>query len=58
MVASCLNIAPAITSGSVVVGSCGRYILVRLCSLALRIREMRRTSGAWSSTESKEVGWG
>ena len=28
-----------------------------LCSLDFRIGEMRRPSGAWSRTESKEVGW-
>jgi len=44
-------------SGKVVLDSCGWYIFVSSCSLALRIGEMRRPSGAWSSTESKEVGW-
>ncbi len=58
MVALCLHIAPAIAYRSVFVGSCGRYIFVSLCCLALRIGEMRRPSGAWSSNESKEVGWG
>ena len=57
MVALCRSIAPAIASGSVVVDSCGRYILLNFFSLAFRIGEMRRPSGAWSSTESGEVGW-
>jgi len=57
VVALCRSIAPAIASGSVVVDSCGRYIIASLCSLAFRIGEMRRPSGAWSSTESHEVGW-
>jgi len=49
--------APANASERVVVVSCGRNMFVSLCSLAFRIGEMRRTSGAWISTESKEVGW-
>jgi len=48
---------PAITSGRVVVDSCGRYIIVSLCSLAFRIGEMRRPSGAWRSTESLDAEW-
>jgi len=56
MVALCRSIAFAIASGSEVVDLCGRCIIVGLCSLAFRIREMRRPSGAWSSTEFKEVG--
>jgi len=55
--ALCRSIAPAIASASVVVDSCGRYIIASLCSLAFRIGEVRRPFGAWSSTESKEVGW-
>jgi hypothetical protein len=39
------------------VNSCGWYIIVSLFSLAFWIGEMRRPSGAWSGTESKEVGW-
>ena len=57
MVALCLSIAPAIASGSVVVDYCGRYIIASLFSLAFRIGEMRRPSGACNSSESKEVGW-
>ena len=57
VVALCRSIAPAIASWSVVVGSCWRYINVSFCSLAFRIEEMRSPSGAWSSTDSKEVGW-
>ena len=49
--------APANDSGRVVVVPCGRYMFVSLCSLAFMIGEMRRPSGAWSSTESKEAGW-
>jgi hypothetical protein len=37
--------------------TCGRYIFVSLCNVAFVRREMRSPSGAWSSTESKEVGW-
>ena len=37
--------------------SCGWYVFEGLRSLALGIVEMRRPSGAWSSTESDEVGW-
>ena len=44
-------------NGRVVVDSCGRCIFVSLCIMAFRIGEMRRPFGAWSSTESKEVGW-
>ena len=43
--------------GKVVMNSCGWYMFVSFCNMALRIGEMRRPSGAWSSTESKEVGW-
>ena len=57
MVALCRSIATAIASGSVVVDFGGRYIFVSLCSLAFKIGEMRRPSGAWSITESKEVVW-
>ena len=56
MVAVCRSMASASASGRVVVETCGRYIFVSLCNLALRIGKMRRPSGAWSSTESKEVG--
>ena len=44
-------------SGKVDLVSCGWYMFESLRSLALGIVEMRRPSGAWSSTESKEVGW-
>ena len=43
--------------GKVVLDSCGWYMFVSLCSLALKLGETRRPSGAWSSTESMEVGW-
>ena len=43
-------------SGQVDLVSCGWYMFVSLCSLALVIVEMRRPSWAWSSTESKEAG--
>ena len=42
--------------GKVVVDSCGWYIFVSLCNLAFMIGEIRRPSGAWSSTESREMG--
>ena len=57
MVALCRSIAPAIASEGVVMYSCGRYIIVSLGSLAFMIGAMRRPFGAWSCTESKEVGW-
>ncbi len=44
-------------SGKVELVSCGWYMLESLRSLALVIMELRWPSGAWSSTESKEVGW-
>ena len=47
----------AIASRRVVVDSCERYTIVSLCSLAFRIGKMRSPSGAWSRTESKDVGW-
>ncbi len=43
--------------GKVVVESCEWYMLVSFCSLAFGIGEMRRPSGAWSSTVSKDMGW-
>ena len=54
--ALCHNIAPAIASWSVVVDSWVRYIIVSLWSIDFRIGEMRRPSGAWSSTESRDEG--
>ena len=51
------SMAPANVSGRVGVVSCGHNIFVSLCSLAFRIGDMRLPYGAWSSTESKEVGW-
>ena len=53
----CRSMTSANASGKVVMDFCGWYIFVSLCNLAFRIGEMRRPSGAWSSTESKEVGW-
>jgi len=47
---------PAKASGKVVVVSCEWYMFMSLCNQALEIGEMRRPSGAWSSTESKDVG--
>ncbi len=44
-------------SGKVDLVSCEWYVFESLRSLALVIVEMRRPSGAWSSTESTEVGW-
>ena len=57
MVALCRSIASAIASWSVVVDSCGRYIIMSLFSLDFRIEDTRCPSGAWSSTEFMEVGW-
>ncbi len=51
------SMTSANASGKVVLDSCGWYMFVNLCSLALKIGEMRCPSGTWSSTESKEVGW-
>ena len=48
---------PASASERVGLESCGRYIFVSLYSLAFGIGEMGHPSGAWRSTESKEVGW-
>jgi hypothetical protein len=48
---------PANASGKVVVVSCGWYKLMSFCSLTLGIGEMKRPSGAWSSTVSREMGW-
>ena len=56
MVALCRSMTSTNASDKVVVDSCGWYMFVSFCNLALRIREMRRPSGACSSTESKEVG--
>ena len=57
MVALCRSMSSANASWKGVLDSYGWYILVSLCNLAFRIREMRRPSGAWSSTESTEAGW-
>ena len=57
MVALCRSMTSANASRKVVLDSCGWYMLASFCSLALRIRETRHPSGAWSSIESKEVGW-
>jgi len=43
-------------SGKVVMDSCGWHIFVSLYNLPFRIGEIRRPSGAWSTTESNEVG--
>ncbi len=48
---------PANSFGMVVVVSCEWYMFVSLCNLAFGIGEMRRPSGAWSSTVSREMGW-
>ena len=57
VVALCRSTTPATASGKVVVVSCGWYMFMSLRSLAFRIGEMRIPYGAWSSTESNEVGW-
>ena len=57
MVALCRRMTSANASGRVVLDPCGWYIFASLCNLAFRMGETRRPSGAWSSTESKEVGW-
>jgi len=56
VVALCCSITSANASGEVVLDSRGRYMLGSFCSLILRIGKIRRSSRAWSSTESKEVG--
>ena len=38
-------------------GFCGRYIIVSLLSLDFSFGDMRRPSGALSSTKSRDVGW-
>jgi hypothetical protein len=55
--ALCRRMASDTASGKVDVVPCGWYMFESLRSLALVIMEMRRPSGAWSSTESEEVGW-
>ena len=55
VVAVCRSMKSANASKKVVLDSCGWYMFVSLCSLALKIGETRRPSGTWSSTESKEV---
>ena len=44
-------------SGKVELVSCGWYMFKSLRSLVSGIVEMRRPSGACSSTESDKVGW-
>ena len=56
MVALCRSIASAMASKRVFMGCCGRYIFVNLCNRAFKIGEMRRPSGACSSTEFEDVG--
>jgi hypothetical protein len=57
VVALCRRMTSANACGKVALDSCGWYMFVSLCSLALRLGEIKRPSGACSSTESKEVGW-
>ena len=57
MVALCRSMASANASGRVGVETCGGYIFVSMCNLVFVRGEMRLPSGAWSNTESKEVGW-
>jgi hypothetical protein len=56
-VALCRSRTSANAFGKVSLVSCGWYMFESLRSLALEIVEMRQPSGAWRSTESKEVGW-
>ena len=56
MVALCRSMTPANASGKVVVVPCEWYIFMSFCNMAFEIGEMRRPSGAWSSTEFREVG--
>ena len=56
MIALCRSMTPANASGKVVVVSCEWYMFMSFCNLALVIGEMRRPFGAWSSTESEDVG--
>ena len=56
MVASCRSMTPANASRKVVVASYGWYMFMNFFSLTLGVGEMRCPSGAWSSTESNDVG--
>ena len=53
----CRRMTSDSASGKVDLVYCGWYMFESLHSLAIVIVEMRRPSGAWSSTEPKEVGW-
>ena len=44
-------------SGKLNLFYCGWYMFESLRSLVLGMVEMRRPSGAWSNTESDDVGW-
>ena len=55
--ALCRRITSDNASRKVDLVSCGWCMFESLRSLALVIMEMIRPSGAWSSTESKEVRW-
>ena len=55
--ALCLRMTSDTASEKVDVVPCGWYMFESLRSIDLVIMENRRPSRAWSSTESKEVGW-
>ena len=52
----CRRMTSDSASGKVELVSCGSYMLESLHNLSLGIVEMRRPSGAYSSTKSDEVG--
>ena len=52
----CRSMTSDSASGKVELLSCGWYMFERLRNLGLGIVEMRRPSGAYSSTKSDEVG--
>ena len=56
MVVLCRSMTLANASGKVVVVSWEWYMFMSFCNMALEMGEMRRPSGAWSSTKSKDVG--
>ena len=57
VVALCRRMTSDNASGKVDLFSCGWYMFESLRSLALVKMKMRRPYGAWSSSESKEMGW-
>ena len=53
----CRSMTSDSASGKVELVSCGWYMYENLRNLSLGIVEMRRPSGAYSSTKSDKLGW-